>query len=100
MVHRMRARPGSKTYAYYYGRGIRLCERWQGQDGYANFLADMGRMPEPGYSIDRINNDGHYEPGNCRWATPSQQAANKRVLTLPPRSPDGTRWIKGPSVSR
>lgn len=53
-----------------------MCERWF--NSYENFLADMGRCPE-GCSIDRINNDGNYEPGNCRWATIFQQQANTRI---------------------
>lgn len=75
--------PQHPEYPNYGGRGISVCERWQGESGAQNFIADMG-IPEPGLSIDRINNNGNYEPGNCRWATTIQQARNNRrnvVLT-------------------
>ena len=64
-------------YKYYGARGIAICDRWQGEHGFENFLADMGERPE-GKSIDRINNDGNYEPGNCRWATQKEQVRNQR----------------------
>jgi hypothetical protein len=66
--------PTNTNYPSYGGRGIKVCKRW---DDFTVFLADMGEKPE-GKTLDRINNDGDYEPGNCRWATRSEQQKNKR----------------------
>lgn len=68
------------NYKNYGGRGIKVCDRWR--TSFENFLSDMGRKPGPEYSIDRKNNDGNYEPGNCRWATASEQRCNQRPRTL------------------
>jgi len=77
------ANPNKKDFQYYGGRGIFVCERWR--FSFPNFLQDMGEAP-PGLTIDRINNDHGYAPGNCRWATRNEQAKNKRAR----------RWRKRP----
>lgn len=64
----------------YGGRGISICKRWV--DSFEAFLADVGRRPGPGYSIDRKNNDRGYEPGNVRWATATQQMRNRRNVIM------------------
>jgi hypothetical protein len=72
--------PDDKAFRHYGGRGITVCEQWIGlPDGLLRFAADMGERP-PGWSVDRIDNDGGYEPGNCQWESPAGQTANRRKV--------------------
>lgn len=73
--------PKSADYSRYGARGIVVCERWHSFD---NFLEDMGQMPFLNATIERIEVDSNYEPGNCKWASMKEQAQNKRT----------TRWVK------
>jgi hypothetical protein len=78
----------------YHGRDIRVCERW---DKFENFLADMGPKPSPRHTLDRIDNDENYEPGNCRWATPREQANNSRRnhrITMAGRTQSIADWAR------
>ncbi len=75
--------PTCSAYADYGGKGIRVCEEWRvSRKGFMAFYAHVGDQPDTKikWSIDRINPYGNYEPGNVRWATPTQQAANRRLL--------------------
>ncbi len=96
--------PTADSFEYYGARGISVCARWLSFEAY---FADMGPAPD-GMTLDRINPDGNYEPGNCRWATDVEQAANKRATDRAPRgsvSLIAGKWralvrIKGRSKSK
>lgn len=83
----------NKFFPYYGGRGIKICSRWE---KFENFYLDMGERP-PGMSLDRINNDLGYEPGNCRWATKRQQLnnrSNSRNFTIANRTQTLAEWAR------
>lgn len=85
----------------YGGRGIGVCKRWR--DSFEAFLADVGPRPSPAHSLDRIDNDGHYEPGNVRWATRVQQGRNRstnRHLTLHGVTMAVCEWAERVGISR
>lgn len=78
MKHRCSS-PNSPSWSRYGGRGIQVCAEWR--DSFEAFFAHIGPRPSAVHSVDRIDNDGNYEPGNVRWATPAQQHANKTQRT-------------------
>jgi hypothetical protein len=70
--------PKNKDFKYYGARGVSVADEWRGSGGFERFLAHVGRRPSPTHSLDRIDNDGNYAPGNVRWATAKEQASNRR----------------------
>lgn len=81
----------STAYKYYGARGIEVCTDWMMPRGIDLFILHIGKKPSPAHSIDRIDNDGNYEPGNVRWATWEQQAGNRRPAGSVPEYVDPYR---------
>jgi hypothetical protein len=90
MMHRRCYHQDHVAYKHYGGSGIFVCERWhrslEDNQGFKNFVADMGPAPSNTYTLDRINPFGIYEPSNCRWATPKEQANNQKQHWLAKQS--------------
>ncbi len=85
--------PRKRSYGEYGGRGISVCERWR--NSFPNFLADLGKRPSKNHSLERVDVNGNYEPANCRWATSSEQANNKRdnnLITFRGETLTETQW--------
>lgn len=90
-----------RSYQYYGARGIKICDRWI--NSFENFYSDMGPMPTPKHTIERIDNDGHYEPLNCIWATQNQQSNNKRssrLITYQGKTQNVQRWSEELNIPR
>lgn len=81
------------AFRYWGGKGIKVCERWLGKEGFLNFLEDMGRKPSYKHSIDRIDGNGNYEPSNCRWASQKEQQLNRK-MPLGKSGVKGVTWNK------
>ena len=90
-MHHRCSNPNSPAYDRYGGRGIRVCARW---DSYEAFLSDMGRRPSAGHSIERIDNALGYQPGNCCWATRTEQNRNRRSNRLDEESARQIRCLQ------
>lgn len=83
----------SNSYYKYGAKGIKVCDRWLGKEGFKNFLTDMGSRPLY-TSLDRLDSNGNYEPSNCRWATITQQNLNRRVRGSTELGYRGMSWNK------
>lgn len=94
MIHRCHDQKDELHKRYYADKGIKVCERWH---LFTNFFEDMGPKPSPDYTIERYDNAKDYEPGNCRWATKTEQGRNKRnnvLLTHDGKTMPLSAWVE------
>lgn len=94
--------PSQVHWSRYGGRGISVCDRWQGPNGLWNFIEDMGDKPSSDLTLHRVNNDGNYEPDNCVWATPEEQAnctSANRILTINGEEATMAQWARRMGMS-
>ena len=93
--------PQNPNYHRYGARGIKVCDRWR--EDFVHFISDMGRRPSSQHTLDRINNDGDYTPGNCRWATMKDQCRNRRssrYLTANGKTMTSAEWAENTGLSQ
>lgn len=98
-MHKRCTNPKHKSFSHYGARGIHVCKRW---DSFENFFEDMGRSPV-GWTIDRIDPNGNYEPANCRWASRTTQARNRRsnhLITYKDETHCLSEWAEKIGISR
>lgn len=99
-IHRCHSDNNSQ-FKDYGGRGIVVCEEWRAADGFQKFIKHIGPKPSSDLTLDRIDNDGNYEPGNVRWATRSKQVANRRrkyLITIGQESKTISEWSKSTGI--
>jgi DNA-binding CsgD family transcriptional regulator len=82
----------NEVFEHYGGRGITVCNRWI--NSFENFLSDMGRRPTSKHTLGRIDNNGNYEPNNCRWETMTQQLRNRRMVKMTEANAKLVRWLR------
>ena len=95
--------PSMDDYPRYGGAGITVCKRWKGKDGFIHFLSDVGKSPTPKHSLDRIKNEGNYEPRNVKWSTASEQVLNSkkaRFIIFNGQTHNISKWAEITSIER
>jgi len=101
MKSRCSTYPGTELYEHYCGRGIRVCRKWR--NSFKAFLADVGPAPSPAHTLDRIDNNKGYRPGNVRWATMLEQARNKPIcqkIRFRGESKTLSEWVEATGINQ